>query len=85
MRPLINAESSICFARSLNRLAGIPFSLLVTIAALRALAGTLLVETGGVCELGVCGIGGNDRAGGADEEAGLLTLERERRTEVVED
>ena len=33
----------------------------------------MLVETGGVCELGVCGIGGNDRAGavddGADDEA----------------
>ena len=69
MRPLINAESSICFARLLNWLAGIPFSLLAADVALRALAGTLLVDTGGVCELGVCGVGGNDRDGGADDGA----------------
>ena len=59
--------------RIVNFEAGKPLALLGADVALRALAGTLLVETGGVCELDVCGIVGNDRAGGVvggvDEEA----------------
>ena len=55
--------------RALNWLPSTFVSLLTTGVALRALAGTLLVETGGVCELGVCGTGGNDRAGGVDDGA----------------
>ena len=52
--------------RVVNFEAGKPLALLDVDVAPRALAGTLLVETGGVFELGVCGIGGNERAGGVD-------------------
>jgi len=67
--------------RVVNFEAGKPLALLDVDVAPRALAGTLLVETGGVFELGVCGIGGYERAGGvdggADEEAwpGVLVLD----------
>ena len=55
--------------RVVNFEAGKPLALLGADVALRALIGTLLVETDGVCELGVCGTGGNDRAGGVDDGA----------------
>ena len=54
-------------ARVVNCEAGKPLALLGADVALRALIGTLLVETDGVCELAVFGTGGNDRVGGADD------------------
>ena len=75
---MTNAPSRILLDRELNWLASTCVTLLATDVVPRALAGTLEVETGGVCELGVCGMGGNDRVGGvddgADEEAWACTL-----------
>ena len=65
--PVSRAPSRIPLERVDNLEAGKSFALLDVDIAPRALAETLLVETGGVCELGVCGTGGNDRVGDADD------------------